>query len=408
MPYEHIKISRDEPIRERHPRKFVPPNIRPADIPAFVTNMRASLAQAKQQALSKDVGGFDTRLLLKVNVREGLMAPALGDIPGITVVSQEEKSVVLAFATTAGLAEFESRLVSLTQSGRATREAILFAIQGFDRWTPENRKGAALAEHGLPNRPEFFLDVELWPMENPRERTRILVAFLGWAEVHGFVEHDQLSQPSLILFRLRASATNAALLLNHRDVRTVDAIAGELPRAGGGTAGCRQAPGQHRRGLLQPGRGGIPRPDRAWRRQSAGASRRLLPELSRRVGLPPDELARQLRGREMESSTVISPGVAVPHLTIPGRQGLFAIAIVKSDPGVVFAGLQPVSTIVSFSPLPDQRPQHLRGLAMIAQTILGARFASRSERADAGAAQGHLPACAPAPVASRGAMTPRR
>lgn len=222
MPYEHIKISRDEPIRERHPRKFIPPNIRPVDIPAFVANIRASLAQAKQQALSDDVGGFDTRLLLKVNVREGLMAPALGDIPGITVVSQEEKSVVLAFATTAGLAEFESRLVSLTQSGKATREAILFAIQSFDRWTPENRKGAALVEHGLPTRPEFFLDVELWPMENPRERAQILAVFIGWAETHGFVVSDQLSRPSLILVRLRANATNADLLLNHRDIRTVD------------------------------------------------------------------------------------------------------------------------------------------------------------------------------------------
>jgi len=74
MPYEHIKISRDEPIRERHPRTYIPPNIRPADIPAFVTNIRASLAQAKQQSLTEDVGGFDTRLLLKVNVREGLPA----------------------------------------------------------------------------------------------------------------------------------------------------------------------------------------------------------------------------------------------------------------------------------------------------------------------------------------------
>ncbi|UUZ69848.1 hypothetical protein LP416_11430 [Polaromonas sp. P2-4] len=127
MPYEHIKISRDEPIRERHPRKGFSPNIRPADIPFFVTSMRASLAKAQQRALSEDIGGFDTRLLLKVNVREGLMAPDLEKINGITVVSQEEKSVVLAFATTAGLAEFESRLVSLTQSGKATHARPFFS-----------------------------------------------------------------------------------------------------------------------------------------------------------------------------------------------------------------------------------------------------------------------------------------
>lgn len=222
MPYAHIKISRDEPIRERHPRKFIPPDIRPANIPYFVTNMRDSLANAKQQALSHDIGGFDRRLLLKVNVRDGLMTPALGDIPGITVVSQEEKSVVLAFVTTAGLAEFESRMVNLAQSGKAVREAILFAIQDFDRWTPDNRKGAALVLNGLPNRPEFFLDVELWPMENPRERTQILAAFIDWAQAQGFSVSDQLSQPSLILIRLRVTALNVDILLNHRDIRTVD------------------------------------------------------------------------------------------------------------------------------------------------------------------------------------------
>ena len=132
MSYEHIKITRDEPIRERHPRKFIPPNARPADMHAFVATMRDSLANARQQSLAHDIGGFDARLLLKVNVRDGLMAPDLEKINGITLVSQEEKSVVLAFASAAGLAEFESRLVSLTQSGKATREAILFAIQGFD------------------------------------------------------------------------------------------------------------------------------------------------------------------------------------------------------------------------------------------------------------------------------------
>ncbi len=222
MPYEHIKISRDEPIRERHPRKGFSPNIRPADIPGFVTNIRASLAQAQEQALSADIGGFDNRLLLTVHIQEGLMTPPLGDIPGITVVSQEDKSVVLAFATTAGLAEFESRLVSLSKSGKATREGILFAIQSFDRWKPENRKGAALAEQGLPNRPEFFLDVELWPMESPRERVQILAKFVDWAKANGFEISDQLSRPSLILVRLKANAAKADLLLNHRDIRTVD------------------------------------------------------------------------------------------------------------------------------------------------------------------------------------------
>ena len=222
MSYEHIKITRDGPIRERHPRKFIPPNARPADMQAFVATMRDSLANAREQSRSHDIGGFDARLLLKVNVRDGLMAPDLEKINGITLVSQEEKSVVLAFASAAGLAEFESRLVSLAQSGKATREAILFAIQGFDRWTAENRKGAALLERGFPNRPEFFLDVELWPLESPRERTQILAGFIDWAQAQGFVVSDQLSQPSLILVRLQANATNAGLLLNHRDIRTVD------------------------------------------------------------------------------------------------------------------------------------------------------------------------------------------
>ena len=222
MPYEHIKISRDEPIRERHPRKGFSANIKPTDPFAFGAALRDSFLHAKEQALSGDIGGFDNRLLLKVNVREGLSAPDLEKINGITVVSQEEKSVVLAFATTSGVTEFESRMVSLTQSGKAIREEILFAIQDFDRWTPDNRKGAALVLNGLPNKPNFFLDIELWPMENPRERTQILTAFIDWAQAQGLGMSDQLSQPSLILVRLRVTALNVDLLLNHRDIRTVD------------------------------------------------------------------------------------------------------------------------------------------------------------------------------------------
>lgn len=71
MAYEHIRITRDEPVRERHPRRFIPDSLRPDDAHSFGQQLSVSLASAKELIQAADIGGFDSRLLLKVNLRDG-------------------------------------------------------------------------------------------------------------------------------------------------------------------------------------------------------------------------------------------------------------------------------------------------------------------------------------------------
>ena len=147
MPYQHIKISRDEPVRDR----VVRPGFGSAkkysldEAKAHGLGLTRSLEIAKSTIVESEIAGYDERLLFKLTLEEGAMPPEIEAIEGLSIVSQEEKTVLLAFATVQGLAEFEARLVSLSTNGTVTRKDILYVIHGFDCWTPENRKGAALA-----------------------------------------------------------------------------------------------------------------------------------------------------------------------------------------------------------------------------------------------------------------------
>lgn len=223
MPYEHLKFSRESPLTDRHKRQDKRPRFRPDDPRAYGTALRLTFYEARQRAAAEDISGYDDRILFKVQLREDATVPALGDIPGVELVSQEDKSVVLAFADQNGLAEFESRLSSLARDGTATRADLFYALQSFDHWTPEDRKGAALQHHGFPSSDTFILDIELWPMERLDRRNAMLTAFLGWLREHGIEKLDELRQPSLVMARVRCTREQAeVLLLHHRDVRTVD------------------------------------------------------------------------------------------------------------------------------------------------------------------------------------------
>lgn len=220
MPYAHLKFTRELPLTDRFRRRF--PGIRPPENPrAHGLGLREGLEEVR--GATEVTGGFDDRLLLKVQLRENVPVPELNAIRGIEIVSQEDKSVVLAFATTEGLAEFEARLASLARSGRATRQDILFSIQGFDQWRPEDRLGKALAVLGYPDKDEFLLDVELWPQERADRREEMARSFRDWLANHNVSFTDQLLQPSLVMFRVRCTRAEAErLILHHRDVRTVD------------------------------------------------------------------------------------------------------------------------------------------------------------------------------------------
>lgn len=221
MAHQHLKLSRDEPVTDRHRSQRRVPKFTPENPRGFGSQLRAKLSLA-QEHVTSDVGGFDSRRLLKIILREGETLPQFDSIPGIEIVSQEEKTVVLTFASEAGLQEFESRLTSLAQSGAVTRKQIFYAIEDFDRWTPEDRKGNALRSQGFPDRQIFTLDIELWPLEGSNQRAQMLESFVQWSAQQGIEVLDRLTQPSLLMLRVRASRERALAILDHRDVRTVD------------------------------------------------------------------------------------------------------------------------------------------------------------------------------------------
>lgn len=223
MPYDHLRLGREEPLTERHRAQRNVPRFTPDDSRAFGTLLRTKFEQANARNAEADLGGFDNRRLLKITLRPGeKILPQFEAIRGIEIVSQEAETIVLAFASEEGLQNFEARLTTLAQSGSVTHKELLYAIEDFDRWTPEDRKGAALREQGLPERPGFMLDVELWPVDRAEQRRQLLDTFREWVQQQGMEHLDTLNQPSLIMLRLRCNHEEAGLLMQHRDVRTVD------------------------------------------------------------------------------------------------------------------------------------------------------------------------------------------
>jgi hypothetical protein len=229
MPYEHLPFSREAPLTERHRRRDPRPGYSPDNPRQFGQQMGRKLAAGKQRARSEDIGGYDDRLLLKIRFREGERPPDLEAIGGVELVSQEGKEIILAFFDENGLAEVERRLSSLARDGTATRAQLLYALEEFDHWTPDDRTGPALCQQGAPSSEQFILDVELWPQDRADRRNDMIETFRTWLDENNIECLDQLAQPSLVMFRIQAGREFLEqTLLHHRDVRTVDLP----PRAG--------------------------------------------------------------------------------------------------------------------------------------------------------------------------------
>lgn len=225
MAYEHLGLEREAPINRRHPRGFVG-RFTPPDPRAHGAGLGQKLQAAKTRLTDPtqaDIGGFDDRKLLKIRLHDGgKSVPPFDAIPGVEIVSQEDEAIVLAFATGEGLGEFEQRLTALARDGVVTRKDLLYAIEDFDHWTPEDRTGNALREQGFPAQAPFTLDIELWPQERQDKREAMVRAFVAWLQGLGIEKLDELQQPSLVMLRLRCDRVQAERLLRHRDVRTVD------------------------------------------------------------------------------------------------------------------------------------------------------------------------------------------
>lgn len=222
MTYEHLRLEKESPVTDRHRlRGFGPPP--PADPRGHGIALLRSFRAAREVAANEDLGGFDDRKLLKIRLRDGeRQLPNFNQIDGLEIVSQEGHEVVLAFATSAGLNLVEERLATLARSGSVTRKELLFVIDAFEHWTPEDRTGAALAEQGLPVEGPCTLDVELWPQEMPGRRQSTMSAFLAFAAELRAEVLDRIVSPSLLMVRLRCSREASEQVLRYRDARTVD------------------------------------------------------------------------------------------------------------------------------------------------------------------------------------------
>jgi len=104
-------------------------------------------------------------------------------------------------------------------------------------------------------------------------------------------------------------------------------------------------------------------------------------ELAKRLGVDAETLMTLLRERERESSTVIAPGLAIPHLVLEGERS-FDILLVRCREGIIFSSEVPdVQAVFFLAGTRDERNFHLRALSAIAQVAQDPEFRTRWMRA---------------------------
>ena len=99
------------------------------------------------------------------------------------------------------------------------------------------------------------------------------------------------------------------------------------------------------------------------------------------LGMPPADVHRLLNEREESGSTVVRPGLAIPHIVVPGTER-FDIMLVRCREGIVFEEEKaPVHTIFVLVGSKDARDQHLRSLMAVAEIAQDPNFERRWLRA---------------------------
>ena len=97
-------------------------------------------------------------------------------------------------------------------------------------------------------------------------------------------------------------------------------------------------------------------------------------KLADRLHTDPDRLLDSLIARERETTTVIRPGLAIPHITIDGEHK-FELIIARCDAGIIFAETcAPVYAAFILVGSRDERNFHLRALSAIAQVAHAENF----------------------------------
>ncbi len=99
-------------------------------------------------------------------------------------------------------------------------------------------------------------------------------------------------------------------------------------------------------------------------------------KIASKVSLSETQMYRLLMNREKESSTVIKPGLAIPHIIIPGKNK-FYIVLVRNKEGIRFPGTDTlVKTVFILLGTKDERNFHLRALMAIAQIAQEENFST--------------------------------
>ncbi|MCD6330252.1 MAG: amino acid permease [Candidatus Cloacimonetes bacterium] len=100
-------------------------------------------------------------------------------------------------------------------------------------------------------------------------------------------------------------------------------------------------------------------------------------QLTSRLKIPSQELHDLFVDREQQSSTILEPGLAIPHIIVPGLKK-FDILIVRCKDGIKFDENEPpVHTVFVLIGSMDERNFHLRALMSIAQIVKEQNFYKR-------------------------------
>jgi len=105
-----------------------------------------------------------------------------------------------------------------------------------------------------------------------------------------------------------------------------------------------------------------------------GLFRILADIFSRKFAVESEDIYRLLVAREAESTTVIHPGLAIPHIVVDGIE-LFEIVVVRSKEGIDFGEqTAPVKVVFALAGSRDERNFHLQALMAIAQIVHNPEF----------------------------------
>jgi len=103
--------------------------------------------------------------------------------------------------------------------------------------------------------------------------------------------------------------------------------------------------------------------------------------LSNRLNIDHNRICKLLWIRERHFSTVIIPGLAIPHLIIPGKH-IFDIVLTRCRKGIIFNDeTPPVNIAFILIGTRDERNFHLKTLASIAQIAQDEKFKAKCMKA---------------------------